>query len=111
MNHIPTYKNLFESIQKKMLKENIATYAVKGVIWDADEVEWEGEELEDGFDLPTDVEVDIDMSEFDHVDPDEHEELLTELISDALSDTFGFTHYGWDDHKLVKVLPDSESQE
>ena len=63
------------------------TFKVFGILWDTDY---------EPVDLPEEVNVTISSSEVDLND----DELVSDFISDWLSDEYGFCHYGFDYKEL-----------
>jgi hypothetical protein len=61
-------------------------------------VRWEADNMNDVEDLPSDVELEIDADTFTDYENDDDSE---ELISDELSNQYGFTHNGWASHQII----------
>jgi hypothetical protein len=111
MEKISTYRELFESIQAKHLKENaIRTYKVTGIKWmkpfwyhgDADEAGFILNHTPRSNKLPTDTEVEINLPDLKGHSTSQIERKISELILDALGREFKTIPIGWDHHEIVE---------
>jgi len=59
------------------------------------DIEWDVDDEEDLEDLPTKVKVKLPTSIFNDEDETDYEDIVSEYVSDYLSDEYGFTHNGF----------------
>lgn len=98
---VATVIDVLKEEEKEIKKRKKMKVKISNIKWDT----------KDKRGLPTLVKIIIPSSELEGENEESHEEIIEEYISEYLSDEYGFTHFGFNYHKIKEEEKESKEKQ